>query len=64
MDLMQVTNYIVSKKSEKKSTLANLCKVKTGYCVYISMFVLKKWNVTTWDEYYLSYSCFPKIHFP
>ena len=42
MDLTQVANYMVSKKSEKRSTLANLCKVQTGYCVYISMFVLVK----------------------
>ena len=55
---------MVLTKSEKRSTLANLCKVQTGYCVYTSMFVLVKWNVNTWDEYYLSYPYFPTIHFP
>ena len=62
MDLIQVTIIMVSKNSEKRSTLANLCKVQTGYCVYTSMFVLVKWN--TWDEYYLSYPYFPTIYFP
>ena len=34
MDLIQVANYVVSKKSEKRSTLANLYKVQTEYvCV-------------------------------
>ena len=47
MDLIQVANYMVSKTSGKRSTLANVCKVQTEYCVYISMFVLVKWNVNT-----------------
>ena len=33
MDLIQVANYMVSKKSEKRRTLARLCKVDTEYCV-------------------------------
>ena len=53
MDLIQVPDYIVLIKSEKRSTLANFCKVQTEYCVYTSMFVLVKWNVNTWEEYYL-----------
>ena len=60
MHLIQVANYVVLKKSDKRSTLANLCKVQTAYCVYTSMFVLVKWNVNTWDEYYLSYPYFPQ----
>ena len=59
MDLIQVANYVVSKKSEKRSTLANLYKVQTGYCVYTNMFVLVKWNVNVWDECYLYYPYFP-----
>ena len=47
MDLIQVANNMVLKKSKKRSTLANLCKVQTGYCVYTSLFVLVKWNVNT-----------------
>ena len=67
VDLIQVANYMVLEKSEKRSNMANLCKVQTvqsSYCVYASMFVLIKWNVNTWDEYYLSYPYFPTIHFP
>ena len=65
MDFIQVAINMVSKISEKKrSTLANLCKVQTGCCVYTSMFVLVKWNVNTWNEYYSSYPYFPTIHFP
>ena len=64
MDLIQVAINMVSKNSEKRSTLANLCKVQTGYCVYTSMFVLVKWNVNTWDEYYLSYPYFPEFISP
>ena len=64
MDLIQASDYMVLKKSEKRSTLANLCEVQTGYCVYTSMFMLVKWSVNTWDEYYLSYPYFPTIHFP
>ena len=44
--------------------MAILCKVQTGYCAYISMFVFVKWDVNTWDEYYLSYPYFHTIHFP
>ena len=33
VDLIQVANYMVSKKSEKKITVASLCKVQTEYCV-------------------------------
>ena len=33
VDFIQVANYMVSKKSEKRSTLASLCKVKTEYYV-------------------------------
>ena len=29
MDLIQVANYMISKKSEKRSTLVNLCKVQS-----------------------------------
>ena len=64
MDLIQVAISMVSKKSEKKSTLANLCKVQTGYYVYTSMIVSVKWHVYTWGEYYLPYPYFPTIHFP
>ena len=64
MGLIQVAINMVSKKSEKRSTLVNLCKVQTGYCVHTSMFVLVKWNVNTWNEYYLSYPYLPTIHFP
>ena len=64
MDLIQIAINMVSKKSGKRSTLANLCKVRTGYCVYTSMLGLVKWNVNTWDEYYLSDSYFPTVHFP
>ena len=44
--------------------MTNLSKVQTGYCVFTSMFVFVKWNVSTWDEYYLSYPSFPTIHVP
>ena len=44
--------------------MTNLSKVQTGYCVFTSMFVLVKWNVNTWGEYYLSYPYFPTIHVP
>ena len=47
MDLRQASDYMVLKKSEKRSTLANLCEVQTGYCVYTSMFMLVKWSVIT-----------------
>ena len=47
MDLIQVADCMVLKKSEKRSTLANFRKVQTGYCVYTSMFALAKWNVNT-----------------
>ena len=40
MDFIQVAINVVSKKSEKRNTLANLYKVQTGYCVYTSMFML------------------------
>ena len=56
VDLIQVANYMVLEKSEKRSNMANLCKVQTvqsSYCVYASMFVLIKWNVNTWDEYFI-----------
>ena len=39
MDLMQVANFMVSKKSEKRSSLVNLYKIKTGYCVYIYIYI-------------------------
>ena len=64
MDLIQVAINMVLKKSDKRSTLANLCKIQTGYYVYTRIFVLVKWNVNTWDEYYFSYPYFPTIHFP
>ena len=34
---------------KRRSTLVNLCKVQAGYCVYISMFVMGKWNINTRD---------------
>ena len=48
MNLIQVANNMVSKKSEKRSTLVNLCEVQGGYCVYTSMSALVKWNVNTY----------------
>ena len=33
MHLIQVANYMVSKKLEKRSTLASLGKVQTEYCL-------------------------------
>ena len=38
---------------KKRSPLANLCKVQAGYCVYVSMFVMEKWNIDTWDVGYI-----------
>ena len=63
MRLMQVAINMVLKKSERRSTLVGLCKAQIGYWAYTSMFVFIKWNVNTWDEYYLSYTYFPTIHF-
>ena len=60
--ILRIYKYVmVLKKSEK---MTNLSKVQTGYCVFTSMFVFVKWNVSTWDEYYLSYPYFPTIHVP
>ena len=64
MNLTQVANNMVSKNQKRRSTLPSLYKVQTGNRVYTSMFVLVKWNVNAWDEYYLSDLYFPTIHFP